>query len=308
MLLGWDHLLFIFGVVLLAGRFDRAIKLISVFVLGHSLTLMLASLADVRVSPVLVDIVIALSVVAVGIVGLRGRPRDWTPIYLMVFGFGLVHGLGLATRLLDLGLPDDGITAKVLAFNIGLEIGQLIAVGLVVGAIYLASRVVNVRPEDVRPTLFAGMAGLGIIAAMLLTFSGGEEDTTVAEPPAVAKAATTCAVEKIEPPTSFAGGHPAKPWFGPGEESPAVDFEHVMGDGYVVVRYSPQITPAQADELRAMVETSDAKMVGGEDPEQADPLVAVAAYRKLTCSEFRADALEEFNATWRADVEAGTFR
>ncbi|WP_309235798.1 HupE/UreJ family protein [Amycolatopsis sp. SID8362] len=115
MLLGWDHLLFIAGIVLLAGELRRAAKLISVFVLGHSTTLIAGTLAGWRVDATVVDIVIALSLVFVGVVGWFG---------LGVFAFGLVHGLGLSTRLQDLGLPEDGLFGRVIAFNVGVEIGQ----------------------------------------------------------------------------------------------------------------------------------------------------------------------------------------
>jgi hydrogenase/urease accessory protein HupE len=128
MLLGWDHLLFILGTVLLAGTLGRAAKLITLFVVGHSLTLLTATLAGWRIDPAVVDIVIALSVVFVGVMGVRATPGRWGPVMAAIFAFGLVHGLGLATRLQRLGLPEDGQLGRVLAFNLGLEIGQLIAI------------------------------------------------------------------------------------------------------------------------------------------------------------------------------------
>ena len=124
MLLGWDHLLFIAGIVLLAGELRRAAKLISVFVLGHSTTLIAGTLAGWRVDATVVDIVIALSLVFVGVVGWFGRLTQWRWFGLGVFAFGLVHGLGLSTRLPDLGLPEDGLFGRVIAFNVGVEIGQ----------------------------------------------------------------------------------------------------------------------------------------------------------------------------------------
>src|SRR5215213_564504 len=127
MLLGWDHLLFVGGVALLAGTWRRAAKLISVFAIGHSITLFTATVAGWHVNPVLVDIAVALSLVFVGVVGLIGRPTDWTWFTAVVLAFGLVHGLGLATRLQALGLPPDGTISRVLAFNLGVEIGQVVA-------------------------------------------------------------------------------------------------------------------------------------------------------------------------------------
>jgi hypothetical protein len=68
------------------------------------------------------------SVVFVGVVGLTGRPTNWMWLAGPVLGFGLVHGLGLSTRLQNLGLPAEGVIPRLLAFNLGVEIGQLLAV------------------------------------------------------------------------------------------------------------------------------------------------------------------------------------
>jgi len=103
---GWDHLLFITGVVLLAGNVRSAAKLITLFVAGHSLTLLIATLAGWRLNATAVDVVIALSLVYVGVQGWRGRPTELRLTGAIVFGFGLVHGLGLSTRLQALRLPE----------------------------------------------------------------------------------------------------------------------------------------------------------------------------------------------------------
>src|SRR5687768_5999771 len=99
LIVGWDHLLFILGIVLLAGELWRATKLISLFVLGHSITLMLATTQEWTVSTTFVDIVIALSLVLVAAVAYRGRPTDWRPFGAALLVIGLIHGLGLGTRL-----------------------------------------------------------------------------------------------------------------------------------------------------------------------------------------------------------------
>ena len=167
MLLGWDHLLFVLGIVLLAGQQPRAAKLISLFVLGHSLTLIAGTLFEWRISPAFVDGVIALSVVFVAVLGLRGRPQDWTATAAAIFGFGLVHGLGLSTRLQELGIPDEGLLGKTIAFNIGLEIGQLLAVLVMVGVIRtLAPRIP--RWDRVKQGTFAAMAVIGTVGAIVL--------------------------------------------------------------------------------------------------------------------------------------------
>src|SRR5215210_4321010 len=128
LLAGWDHLLFILAIVLLAGGLWRATKLISLFVAGHSITLMLATTNEWTVSATLVDVVIALAVLFVAVIGLRGRPSRWAWFGAALFGIGLVHGLGLATRLLELGVTDNSLALRVLLFNIGVELGQATAV------------------------------------------------------------------------------------------------------------------------------------------------------------------------------------
>ena len=168
MLLGWDHLLFVLGIVLLAGQVQRAAKLISLFVLGHSLTLIAGTVLEWRISPAFVDGVIALSVVFVAVLGLRGRPQDWTATAAAIFGFGLVHGLGLSTRLQDLGIPDAGLLGKTIAFNVGLEIGQLLAVLVMIGVIrMLAPRIP--RWDRVRRGTFAAMVVVGAIGAIVVS-------------------------------------------------------------------------------------------------------------------------------------------
>ena len=105
MALGWDHLLFIVGCVLLAPSVKTAAKLVSLFVLGHSLTLLVATLAGWKMNVTAVDVAIALSVVFVGVLGVWRGEKNWRVVGAVVFGFGLVHGLGLSTRLQAIALP-----------------------------------------------------------------------------------------------------------------------------------------------------------------------------------------------------------
>ncbi|MFR9779491.1 HupE/UreJ family protein [Micromonospora sp. MS34] len=169
MLAGWDHLLFVGGILLLAGEMRRAAKLISLFALGHSVTLFTATVADWQVNPVLVDIVVALSLVFVGVVGLRGRPKEWAWFAAAVLAFGLAHGLGLSTRLQAIGLPSDGMIPRVLAFNIGVEIGQLVAV---LGMFMLGDVLSHYIPPLRNPRLsHAALVAAGAVAAVVLAVS-----------------------------------------------------------------------------------------------------------------------------------------
>ncbi|PWU47570.1 hypothetical protein DLJ46_14190 [Micromonospora globispora] len=171
MLAGWDHLLFVGGILLLAGEMRHAAKLISLFALGHSVTLFTATVADWHVNPVLVDIVVALSLVFVGVVGLRGRPKEWAWFAAAVLAFGLAHGLGLSTRLQAIGLPSDGMIPRVLAFNIGVEIGQLVAV---LGMFMLGDVLSHYIPPLRNPRLsHAALVAAGAVAAAVLAVSSG---------------------------------------------------------------------------------------------------------------------------------------
>jgi hydrogenase/urease accessory protein HupE len=131
-LLGVDHLLFVFGLLLLVRGPWMLIKTITAFTLAHSLTLALATLGLVEVPPRPVDAAIALSIMFLGAEILRARQgrrgltasRPW----VVAFAFGLLHGLGFAGALTQLGLAPREIPLALLFFNVGVELGQLIFV------------------------------------------------------------------------------------------------------------------------------------------------------------------------------------
>jgi hydrogenase/urease accessory protein HupE len=296
MLLGWDHLLFVGGVALLAGTAKRAATFISLFALGHSITLIIATLAGWRVNATLVDIAVAFSLVFIGVVGVVGRPADWRWFGAAVFGFGLVHGVGLATRLQDLDLPADGVLSRVLFFNLGVELGQLAALLLMAGAVRLLGRV---RPSPQRIRLaYGALIAIGIVAAGVLTVL----EVTAKEEPAEAVSAS-CQVRERTGTYPGGGGHPPKDFYEPGEQAPAKAFGHVVGDGFVIVHYRPDLPADQLAQLRAYVnDKSSGKVVGGPDPAQTEPVKAVHAYRtELVCSAFDLPAVQEFSKAWFAD-------
>jgi len=131
MVTGYDHLLFLIGVVFYLKSFRSIVLFVSLFSLGHSLTLIFGVLAELNVSPYIVDAIIGFSVIYKGFDNLQGfqtafgvEPPDERVAIVI---FGLFHGLGLATKLQDLGLPSDGLLANLLSFNLGVEIGQILA-------------------------------------------------------------------------------------------------------------------------------------------------------------------------------------
>ena len=133
MVTGYDHLLFLLGVIFFLYRMKDILLYVTLFSLGHSTTLILGVLFDLGVSSHLVDMVIGLSVCwkafdNLGGFAKLGRQPDNR---IIVGGFGLIHGLGLATKLQALGLNKQGLLENLVAFNIGVEIGQVIALSLI---------------------------------------------------------------------------------------------------------------------------------------------------------------------------------
>ena len=131
MLTGYDHLLFLFGVMFFLTSFREIVTFITAFTIGHSITLIGATLYGVQANYFLIDAVIAISVIYKGFDNLDGF-RKWFQVsapnlLFMVFAFGLIHGFGLATRLQGIGLPHEGLLGNLLAFNAGVEVGQIAA-------------------------------------------------------------------------------------------------------------------------------------------------------------------------------------
>lgn len=133
MLTGYDHLLFIFGVIFFLSTFKDIVRFISVFTLGHCITLVFATFYKITANYYLIDAVIALSVMYKGFENIDGFKKyfQWQPPSLlkMVFAFGLIHGFGLSTRLQQLPLGDDqqSMLFRILSFNVGVEVGQIVA-------------------------------------------------------------------------------------------------------------------------------------------------------------------------------------
>ncbi len=134
MITGYDHLLFLVGVIFFLYRIKEILLYVSFFTLGHSITLLLGVMADINVNANLIDATIALSIVYKGFDNLGGfkqiigvQPN--TKIAVLVFG--LFHGFGLATKLQEFKFDKDGLFMNLLGFNLGVEIGQFLALGLV---------------------------------------------------------------------------------------------------------------------------------------------------------------------------------
>lgn len=130
MVTGYDHLLFLFGVVFFLYRMRDVSIYVTLFAIGHSTTLLLGVLGGFHVNPYIVDAIIGLSVVykALDNLGAFKRCLGFQPnTKAAVLIFGFFHGFGLATKLQDFSLSQEGLIANMLAFNVGVELGQLLA-------------------------------------------------------------------------------------------------------------------------------------------------------------------------------------
>ncbi|MES2564870.1 MAG: HupE/UreJ family protein, partial [Pseudomonadota bacterium] len=158
---GIDHLLFVLALLFLVGFDRRLVWTITAFTAAHSITLALSALGWITLRSPPVEAPIALSIVLVAVEALNKKPtlsRRWPAVVALLFG--LVHGLGFAGALKEIGLPDNHLSVALLTFNVGVELGQL----LVVGVAYLLYRSFANRPKFAlarTPALYA----IGSVAA-----------------------------------------------------------------------------------------------------------------------------------------------
>jgi len=134
MITGYDHLLFLVGVIFFLYRSKDVLLYVTMFTLGHSITLLFGVLNDIQVNAYLIDAIIGLSVIYKGFDNLGGFKRcfNWQPdTRVAVLIFGLFHGFGLATKLQEFQLPQEGLLTNLIAFNIGVELGQFAALALI---------------------------------------------------------------------------------------------------------------------------------------------------------------------------------
>lgn len=164
-LTGWDHLVFLFGLVLVRARVRDLVWVVSAFTVAHSITLALAVLGVFAPSSRIVEPAIGLSIAYVGIENffLTDPRKRWR----ITFPFGLVHGFGFASALAELRLDRARIPSALVSFNLGVEIGQLAVIAALVGLVALArKRIATFDPRGVR-VLSAGVAVTGVVLAIV---------------------------------------------------------------------------------------------------------------------------------------------
>ncbi len=160
---GFDHLLFVISLLFLVGFQRRLVWTISAFTAAHSITLALSALGWLVLRPLPVEATIALSIMLVAGEALHTRPtlaRRWPA--MVAFLFGLVHGLGFAGALKEIGLPENHLLVALLTFNVGVELGQLLTVAAA-GLLFLLLRRLPV--VALAPSRTVALYGIGALAA-----------------------------------------------------------------------------------------------------------------------------------------------
>ena len=176
MVTGYDHLLFLAGVIFFLSGFRDILTFITVFTIGHSITLIGATYLGIRADEHLVDAVIGFSVLYKGfenLGGFRNYFNSGSPNLLaMVFLFGLIHGFGLSTRLQSFDTGTEDFLMKIISFNVGMELGQVVAL---IPIVFLITRC---RKMSWYPAFYKAantyliIAGIGLIAYQLYGYFG----------------------------------------------------------------------------------------------------------------------------------------
>lgn len=167
MLTGYDHLLFLFGVVFFLTSFKEVAKLVTAFTVGHCITLIFATFLQIAWNYFLVDALLAVSVIYIGLHNNGSLQKHFgieSPnMFAVVFGLGLLHGFGLSTRLQQLPLGDDQITMliRILSFNLGVEVGQIAALSVMLLVLALWRKQASFKRWSV-------LANLGVVCAGVL--------------------------------------------------------------------------------------------------------------------------------------------
>jgi hypothetical protein len=144
MVTGYDHLAFLVGVIFFLYRMKDIVQYVSLFTIGHSLTLLVGVLGGVKANPYVIDAIIGFSVVYKAFDNMDGFQRffGFQPnTRAAVLLFGLFHGFGLATKLQDFSLSPNGLVTNIVSFNVGVEIGQVVALtGVLIALSYWRTR------------------------------------------------------------------------------------------------------------------------------------------------------------------------
>jgi hypothetical protein len=177
MVTGYDHLLFLAGVIFYLSGFKDIVRFITAFTIGHSITLISATYLGIKANEHLIDAVIALSVLYKGFENLGGFEKVFkvkSPnLLLMVFIFGLIHGFGLSTRLQAFDLGAEQFLAKIVSFNVGVELGQIAALIPIVFIITAWQKRESYQSFYKAMNVYLVLAGIGLFIYQLYGYFYG---------------------------------------------------------------------------------------------------------------------------------------
>lgn len=171
MVTGYDHLLFLFGVIFFLYRLKDIGLYVSLFALGHSTTLLLGVYYGTTVNPYFIDAIIGISVIYKALDNL-GFFQKWLKVQpnakaaTLIFGF--FHGFGLATKLQDLAISLDGLLVNLISFNVGVEIGQILALSAILIALGYWRRTASFRRDARAANVLLMLAGIGLTGYQLM--------------------------------------------------------------------------------------------------------------------------------------------
>tara|TARA_R110000803_G_scaffold157079_1_gene221532 strand:- start:347 stop:877 length:531 start_codon:yes stop_codon:yes gene_type:complete len=134
MMTGYDHILFLFGVIFFLYRMKHIAIYVTLFAIGHSSTMLIGVIFDFGINSFIIDAIIGLSIIYKALDNI-GAYQRWFGVQpntkLATLIFGLFHGFGLASKIIDYEIAADGLVPNLLAFNVGVEVGQLLALGAI---------------------------------------------------------------------------------------------------------------------------------------------------------------------------------
>lgn len=176
MFTGYDHLLFLLGVIFFLYRMRDVAIYVTMFSIGHSMTLLAGVFGGLRLDAHIVDAIIGFSVIYKAFDNLGGWRRllGFTPDQkAVVLIFGLVHGFGLATKLQDISLSQEGLIANMLAFNIGVELGQITALTFILTIVQVWRATPSFARQAVGVNVAIMAAGFTLVQTQLFGYWSG---------------------------------------------------------------------------------------------------------------------------------------
>lgn len=173
MMTGYDHLLFLFGVIFFLYRLKDVTTYVTLFAVGHIITLLSGVLMEISVSAYIIDAIIGFSVAYKALDNI-GAFQRWFGVQpntkWATFIFGLIHGWGLATKILDYELSADGLLANLISFNVGVEIGQILALAVILIAISYWRRTGSFMKHAYAANVFMMMLGFLLMGFQIVGY------------------------------------------------------------------------------------------------------------------------------------------